>query len=139
MFCLEVLHFKNPFWIGALHFLQALKMVTVIWKLLIFFSLSHTNNHEFCFQLMDNFFHCPLRPHSPLPKHIIGNLDRTQKTFSLYCKMFSFLYFGQNRILKKLLNYCENIKKILSSHKNMKKHSQMVLQYNFPKQMSSRP
>ena len=53
--------------------------------------------------------------------------------------MFSFLYFGQNRILKKLLNYCENIKKILSSHKNMKKHSQMVLQYNFPKQMSSRP
>lgn len=47
--------------------------------------------------------------------------------------MFSFLYFGQNRILKKLLNYCENIKKILSSHKNMKKHSQMVLQYNVSK------
>ena len=43
-------------------------------------------------------------------------------------KMRSFLYVVQNRILKKLF-HSENI----PSHKNMKKHSQMVEQYNVSK------
>ena len=61
MFWLGVPHIWRPFWIWDLHFLYALKMITVISKLL-FFSFSHTHAdkqiHKFRFQLMDTFFHC---------------------------------------------------------------------------------
>ena len=39
------------------HFFCALKMTTVVSKLL-FFSVSHTQTHKFRFQLMNTFFHC---------------------------------------------------------------------------------
>ena len=53
--------FRNSFWIGDLHFLYALKIITVISNLLFFFSLSHTNAqfplsaHGFFFPLPQPF------------------------------------------------------------------------------------
>ena len=38
---LQVMHFKNRFWIGYLLILYLLKMITVISKLLIFVSVTH--------------------------------------------------------------------------------------------------
>ena len=45
----------NPFWKGDLNFLHALKMITVISKLLIFFSHTHTHTqiYKFCFLFQD--------------------------------------------------------------------------------------
>ena len=145
---------------------DALKMITVISKLLIFFCLTHKHtNSRFRVSAHGSFFFflvsvllydflfnqtiiakilCP-HPIITVPNsHIIGKFTPLQKilstsnwsggdgtiaagTFILYLEMCSLTYIVQNRILKNLT------KKMLSVHKNMKKYSYMVWQYNVSK------